>query len=92
MVPALRIPLQPSAPPLPPDDDYFREKNITQKIDENRQNLIGELEKVIKKSEKKNEKFEVDNSISSYFNDTEEILDRNYLQKKFKAVIIKTFF
>ena len=42
---------------------------------------IGELEKVIGKTEKKNKKFEVDNSISSYFNDAEEILDRNYLQK-----------
>ena len=50
-------------------------------IDENRQSSIGKLEKVIEKFEKKNEKFEVDTSISTYFNDAEEILDRNYLEK-----------
>ena len=56
-------------------------KYIIQNINKNRQNLIGELEKVIEKSGKKNEKFEVDTSISGHFNDVEEILDRNYLQK-----------
>ena len=79
--PAPRIPPSLSASPLSRDDDYFLEKSIIQNIDENRQNLIGELQKVIEKSEKKTEKFEVDNSISSYFNDAEETLDRNYLEK-----------
>ena len=78
---ASRIPPSPSAPRLLPDDDYFIEKNIIQNIDENRQNLVDKLEKVIEKSEKKNKKFEVDISISGYFNDAEEILVRNYLQK-----------
>ena len=49
-------------------------------IDENRQNLISKLEQVIEKSEK-NEKFELDTSTGSYFNDAEQILDRNYLDK-----------
>ena len=80
--PGPRIPPSPSALPLPPDDYYFLEKkNLTQNIDENRQSLISELEKIIEKSEKKNEEFEVDTSINSYFNDAEEILDRNYLEK-----------
>ena len=77
---APRIPLSPSAPPLPPDDDYFFEKHLTRNIDENRQNLISKLEQVIEKSEK-NEKFELDTSTGSYFNDAEQILDRNYLDK-----------
>ena len=77
---APRIPLSPSAPPLPPDDDYIFEKHLTRNIDENRQNLISKLEQVIEKSEK-NEKFELDTSTGSYFNDAEQILDRNYLDK-----------
>ena len=35
----------------------------------------------IEKSEKKNENFKVDTSLSSYFKEAEEILDRNYLEK-----------
>ena len=56
-----------------------RGRNVTQSTDG--QNLIGQLERVIEKSEKKSEKFEVDASISTYFNDTEEILKGKYLEK-----------
>lgn len=80
--PALRIPPSPLAPPLLPDGDYFlKKKTLTPNIDENTQNLISELEQVNEKSEKKNEKLEVDTPISTYFNDVEEILNRNYLEK-----------
>ena len=45
------------------------------------QNWIGQLERVIEKSQKPKEKFEVNNSISDYFNDAEEFLNGRYLEK-----------
>ena len=43
--------------------------------------MIGQLERVIGKSEKKGEKFEVNTSKSIKFNEAEEILDGKYLEK-----------
>ena len=42
--------------------------------------MIGQLGRVIAKSEKPKEKFEVDKSINDLFNDAEEILGGRYLE------------
>ena len=52
--------------------------NVTENL--SGQNLIGQLERVIEKSKKPKEKFEVDKSINDFFNDAEEILHGRYLE------------